>query len=164
MIGTIKGHAWSLDPKLPLKEIDTIEARVAELLARPRFNLVLLSIFAGIGLLLAGIGIYGVISYSVGMRTREIGVRMALGAMPSDIRRAVIWEALAVTGIGTALGLAGAMALAQVMGSLVFEISPSDPVTFAAVVVVLAASALLAAWLPARRAMSVDPMVALRAE
>lgn len=164
LIGTIKGIAWSLDPKLPLKEIATVEARVSETLAKPRFNLILLSIFAAVGLLLAAIGIYGVISYSVGMRTREIGVRMALGAMPGDIRRAVLGEALLLAGIGIGLGVAGALSLARFMRSLVFEVSPTDPLTLISVGCVLAGAAVLAAWMPSRRAMRVDPMIALRAE
>jgi predicted permease len=163
-VSLIKGQVWSLDAKLPVKQIATIEQRVAETLARPRFNVVLLTIFAGIGLLLAAIGIYGVISYSVGLRTREIGLRMALGAVPADIRRAVLGEALVLAGIGTALGLAGAWALARVMTTLLYEVSATDPATLASVALVLALSAVIAAWLPARRAMRVDPMVALRAE
>ena len=163
-VSAIKGQVWSLDPKLPVKEISTIEQRVAETLARPRFNVVLLTIFAAIGLLLAAIGIYGVISYSVGLRTREIGVRMALGADPGDIRRAVLGEAVILSGIGTLLGLAGAAALARVMKTLLYEVSGTDPWTLVSVAVVLSVSAVIAAWLPARRAMAVDPMVALRAE
>lgn len=164
MIGAVKGQAWALDPKLPLKEIATIESRMAESLARPRFNVVLLSIFAGVGLLLAVIGIYGVISYSVGVRQREIGVRMALGAMPSDIRRAVLGEAMLLTGTGTAIGLAGALALGQYLHSMVYEVSTSDPLTLAAVALILMVAGVLAAWRPARRAMAAHPMVALRAE
>jgi putative ABC transport system permease protein len=162
LLGTIKGQVWNLDPKLPLKEVATLESRVAETLARPRFNLALLSIFAGVGLLLAAIGIYGVVSYSVGQRTQEIGVRMALGAMPADVRRTVLGEAFMIAAVGTVLGVAGALALGRYMRSMVYEVSPSDPLTLAAVAVVLCGSALLAAWMPARRAMRVDPMVALR--
>lgn len=112
-VAAIKTRAWALDPKLPLKNIETMETLVAATLARPRFNLVLLSVFAGIGLLLAAIGIYGVVSYSVGMRTREIGVRMALGATAADIRRAVLGEAMAMAGIGSLLGIGGALALGR---------------------------------------------------
>src|SRR5687767_13042987 len=115
LIPAIKGQVWSLDPKLPLREVTTIEQRVAETLARPRFNVVLLSIFASLGLLLAAIGIYGVISYSVGMRTREIGVRMALGALPADIKRGVLGEAMALAGLGAMLGLAGSLLLSRLM-------------------------------------------------
>jgi putative ABC transport system permease protein len=164
LLGTIKGQVWNLDPKLPLQDVATLEARVAKTLARPRFNLVLLTIFAGIGLLLAAIGIYGVVSYSVGRRTREIGVRMALGALPRDVRRVVLGEALVIAGVGTVLGVAGALALGRFMQSMVYEVSPHDPATLAVVAVMLCGAALLAAWVPARRAMRVDPMVALRAE
>jgi putative ABC transport system permease protein len=162
IVAAIKGQVWSIDPKLPLKEVATIQQRVAETLARPRFYVLLLSIFAGIGLLLSAIGIYGVISYSVGMRTREIGVRMALGALPADIRRDVLGEALVLAGIGSAVGLAGSVLVARLMRALLFETSAWDPWTLLAVTVVLTASAMLAAWLPARRAMRVDPMEALR--
>ena len=164
LVAAIKGLAWSIDPKLPMRGIETVEARVAETLARPRFNLVLLSAFAGLGLVLAAIGIYGVISYGVGMRTREIGVRMALGALPVDIRKTIIKEALVLTGIGTAIGLGGSLALSRLLQTLLFEVSATDPWTFIAVAGILSGAALLAAWLPARRAMRVDPMVALRAE
>ena len=164
LIAAIKTQVWSVDSKLPLRDIQSVETRIAETLARPRFNLVLLSCFAGLGLVLASIGIYGVISFGVGMRTREIGIRMALGAVPSDIRRAILGEAFALAGIGAALGLAGAFALSRLMSTLLFETSASDPWTFATTAALLSLSALLAAWLPARRAMRVDPMVAMRVE
>ena len=164
VVAAIKGQVWSIDPKLPLKDVATIEQRVAETLARPRFNVVLLTIFAAIGLLLSAIGVYGVISYSVGMRTREIGVRIALGAMPGDIRKAVLGEALALAGIGAAVGLAGSLFVSRVLRTLVFEVSTWDPWTLSVVTLVLTACAVLAAWLPARRAMQVDPMITLRAE
>ena len=164
VMAAVKAQAWSIDPKLPLNNVTTIESKVSETRARPWFNLVLLSIFASIGLLLAAIGIYGVISYSVGMRTREIGVRMALGATAADIRRAVLGEAVVLAGLGTAIGVAGALALGRFMKSMVFEVSASDPATLAAVASILSSAAVLAAWLPARRAMGTDPMVALRAD
>jgi predicted permease len=164
LIAAIKTQVWNIDPKLPLRDIQSVETRVAETLARPRFNLVLLSCFAGLGLVLASIGIYGVISFGVGMRTQEIGIRMALGAVPSDIRRAVLGEAFVLATVGAALGLAGALALSRLMKTMLFETSASDPWTFATTAAVLALAALLAAWLPARRAMRVDPMVAMRVE
>jgi putative ABC transport system permease protein len=164
LIGGIKGQAWSLDPKLPMKDIETVEARISASLARPRFNLVLLSVFAGIGLTLAMIGIYGVISYAVGVRTQEIGVRMALGALPSDIRRAVLGEALMLSAVGVAVGLAGSLVLTRMLKSLLFEVSATDPLTLISVALLLLSAASLAAWIPARRAMRVDPMVALRAD
>ena len=164
MIGTIKGQARAIDPKLPLDDVMTIEDAVARVHARPRFNVVLLSVFAGLGLLLATIGIYGVISYSVGLRTREIGLRMALGALPSDIRRGVLKEVVLLAAAGSVLGLLGAVLASRLMTRMLFEVSPNDPVTLGTVALVLSATAVAAAWIPARRAMRVDPMVALRAE
>lgn len=164
MIGTIKAQAWTLDPKLPLERIETVDAALAEGTARPRFNTILLAVFAGLGLLLATIGVYGVISHSVGLRTQEIGVRMALGAQPADIRRSVLREALLLSVTGTAVGIALALLLGKTMSKLLFGMSPADLTTLTIVAVVLGGTSLLAAWLPARRAMRVDPMVALRAD
>jgi putative ABC transport system permease protein len=164
LAGALKGQVWSIDPRVPVTEITTLTQAMTESMSRPRFNLVLLSSFAAVGLLLAAIGIYGVISYSVGQRTQEIGLRMALGALPRDIRRAVVGEAVLLSGIGLAIGVAGALAVTRVMRSMLFEVSPSDPASFGVTVAVLAATAVAAAWVPARRAMRVDPMVALRAE
>jgi predicted permease len=161
---TLKGQVWNLDPKVPITEMTTLNAAMAEAMSRPRFNVVLLSSFAAIGLLLAAIGIYGVISCAVGQRTREIGLRMALGALPRDIRRAVVGEAMMLSGIGLALGVAGALLVTRVMTAMLFEVSPADPASFVATVLALGATALAAAWVPARRAMRVDPMVALRSE
>ena len=162
--GALKGQVWSIDSRVPITEITTLQAAMSETLSRPRFNLVLLASFAVVGLLLAAIGIYGVISYSVGQRTQEIGLRMALGALPGDIRRAVVGEAMVLAGIGLVVGVGGALAVTRVMSSMLFEVSAADPASFAVTIVTLAGSALAAAWVPARRAMRVDPMVALRAE
>jgi putative ABC transport system permease protein len=164
IVGTLKGQVWSIDPRVPVAELTTLPQAMAETMSRPRFNLLLLSSFALVGLLLAAIGIYGVISYSVGQRTQEIGLRMALGALPKDIRRAVVGEAMLLSGIGLALGVGGALAITRVMKSMLFEVSPADPASFAVTVLVLGGTALAAAWIPARRAMRVDPMIALRAE
>ena len=168
MIAAVKGQVWALDPKLPLKEVATIEDRVAETLARPRFNVVLLSIFAGVGLLLAVIGIYGVISYSVGVRRREIGVRMALGANRRDVLRMILRQGLTLALLGVALGLAAAYALTRYLESqmklsqMLYGVQLFDPLTYSVIALLLMAVALLACWLPARRAARVDPMVALR--
>ena len=164
LIPSIRARVRELDPKLPLDEIETVEQAIAEVTARPRFNVLLLSVFAGIGLLLAVIGVYGVVSYSVSLRTREIAVRMALGAGPQSIGRAVLKEALALAAAGTVVGLAAAIGTAQLLQKLLFEISPNDPITLAGVALALTITAVIAAWLPARRAMRVDPIVALRAE
>jgi putative ABC transport system permease protein len=164
MIPIVKSQAWSMDPKLPLEGIATVDEAVAEVNARPRFNLVLLSAFAAVGLLLATIGTYGVVSYSVGLRTREIGVRMALGALPSDIRRGILKEVLLLAAAGTGIGILGAFLASQLLANMLFEVSPNDPLTLGVVALVLTLTALAAGWIPSRRAMRVDPMVALRAE
>jgi putative ABC transport system permease protein len=164
LAGALKGQVWSIDPKLPITDITTLTQAMSETMSRPRFNLLLLTSFAAVGLLLAAIGIYGVISYSVGQRTREIGLRMALGALPRDIRRGVVGEAIALTITGLLLGIAGSFVVTRVMQSMLFETSTLDPASFALTIVVLGGTALAAAWVPARRAMRVDPMIALRSE
>jgi putative ABC transport system permease protein len=133
-------------------------------LAAPRFNAVLLGIFAVFALLLAVVGIYGVISYFVSQRTHEIGIRIALGALPAHVLRLVMSEAMAITALGIGLGLAACFALTRYLTTLLFEIPPSDPLTIAAVSVILGVVALEASYLPARRAMKVDPVAALRHE
>ena len=140
------------------------EEVVASSIASQRFSLILLGAFAGLALLLAGIGIYGVLSYLVGQRTREIGVRMALGAQRLDVLRMVLGDGARMTMVGAAIGLVAALALTRLMASMLFGVRPTDPVTFAAVAVLLCSIALFACYLPARRAAKVDPMVALRYE
>ncbi|HEX6976694.1 MAG TPA: ABC transporter permease [Vicinamibacterales bacterium] len=164
VIPAIRAQAWSIDPKLALDQIETLEDSVAETNARPRFNVVLLSVFAAIGLSLALVGVYGVISYGVGLRTREIGVRVALGATSSAIRRSVLAEATLIAGIGVAVGIAGALASGRYIESMLNGIRANDPATLCAVAGALYLTAVLAAWIPARRATRVDPMVALRSE
>jgi predicted permease len=140
------------------------EEVVARSIASQRFSLILLGAFAGLALLLAGIGIYGVLSYLVGQRTREIGVRMALGAQRRDVLRMVLGDGARITMVGAAIGLVAALALTRLMASMLFGVRPTDPVTFAAVAVLLCGIALFACYLPARRAAKIDPMVALRYE
>jgi ABC-type antimicrobial peptide transport system permease subunit len=140
------------------------EEVVARSIASQRFSLLLLGAFAGLALLLAGIGIYGVLSYLVGQRTREIGVRMALGAQRFDVLRMVITDGARMTLAGTAIGLVSALGLARLMSNMLFGVRPSDPITFGVVALFLSGTALFACYLPARRAMRVDPMVALRYE
>ena len=137
---------------------------VADSLVRPRFLSLLLAIFSSIALVLAAIGIYGVMAYSVSQRTQEIGVRMALGARALDVLKLVLGQGAKMTTIGVVLGLIGAFALTRLMSTLLFEVSVTDPVTFSIVVAVLAMVALLACYLPARRAAKTDPMIALRYE
>jgi putative ABC transport system permease protein len=149
---------------LPVAHIETMDQVATESTARNEFNMTLLSIFAGIALLLAAIGIYGVMAYSVQQRTQEIGVRMALGAQPGDVLRMVLRHGLLLCLVGIAVGISGAFAVIRLMKSLIFGVSPTDPLTFASVAVLLAGVAFAACWIPARRASRVDPMVALRHE
>jgi putative ABC transport system permease protein len=137
---------------------------LSEAQARPRFLTLLLTLFAGVALVLAAVGIYGVISYSVAQRTSEFGIRIAMGARPSDVIGMVLGQGLMLGAIGVVLGAAGAFALTRLIRGLLFGISSFDPLTFAVMAVVLAAVTLVACWLPARRATRVDPMVALRYE
>jgi len=160
----LRAQVTSLDSSLPVFDIATMEQRLSSSLAGPRFNVVLLSIFAGSALLLAIVGIYGVISYFVSQRTHEIGIRMALGATPGNVLRLVMREGLSITALGTGLGLALCIALTRYMTGLLFEIKPTDPLSIAVVSLLLGAAALQASYLPARRALKVDPMSALRHE
>jgi putative ABC transport system permease protein len=141
-----------------------MDVAISEDVAEPRFRMLLLGLFAGLGLTLALIGIYGVISYSVSQRTHEIGIRMALGAQPRDVMRDVLRDGMKLTLSGLAIGLIAALGLTRLMMSLLFEVKPTDPVTFAGVTILLGAVSVTACYFPARRAMRVDPMVALRYE
>jgi putative ABC transport system permease protein len=145
-------------------DVRTLEAQVDESLRQQRMNVILLTTFGGLALLLAAIGLYGVASYSVAQRTREIGVRMALGAQPSSVLGLVLGNGLALVGIGLAVGLAAALALAGTMQTLVAGVNPRDPVTFIVTPAILGAIALLATYIPARRATRIDPLIALRTE
>jgi predicted permease len=164
LIPAIRRELAALNPNVPITRIQTGREGLAESLAQPRFHTLLLSVFAGLALLLAAVGIYGVISYSVTQRAREVGIRMALGAQQSDVLRLIVSQGMRLTLVGLALGLGGAFALTSVMSNLLYGITPTDPATFAGVTLLLALVALLACWLPARRAARVDPMVALRQE
>lgn len=153
-----------LDPQLAVAEVGTMQRWIDESVARPRFQAGLLTAFAVLALLLATLGIYGVMSHRVAQRTREIGVRMALGASRAGVTRLVLRRALRMTMLGLALGLAGALALARSLSTLVYEVQPTDPATLASVAALLLATALAASYLPARRAAGTDPMIALRSE
>ncbi|MGH2394439.1 MAG: FtsX-like permease family protein, partial [Candidatus Limnocylindria bacterium] len=160
----VRQTVWSLDRSLPLADLQTMEANLAGSLSRPRFLSLLLTLFAAVALLLAAVGTYGVLSYSVAERHREIGIRMAMGAEARGILGLVLGEALAVAGIGLMLGMAGAFALTRLLESLLFGISSTDATTFLLAPAVLALVAVAACYLPVRRATQVDPMIALRAE
>ena len=152
----------SVDPSLPITELRTLDAALAGSVARQRFLMSLLAIFAGAATLLAGIGVYGVMAYVVSRRTREIGIRVAMGAQRGSVVGSVLREALVQAFFGLAVGLLGALALTRLLRNQLFGLEPTDPATFLAVSLMLAAVALLASWLPARRAAAVQPVVALR--
>jgi predicted permease len=164
LTAAIAGQIRQLDPDLPLYNVRTMEHRVDESLARRRFSMLLLSAFACLALGLAAIGIYGVIAFLVNQSTREMGIRMALGATPRKILMLVIRQGLLVAVIGVGIGLAGAFILTRLMGSLLYDVRATDPSTFVAIAAVLAAVALVASYVPARRAARIDPVISLRSE
>jgi putative ABC transport system permease protein len=142
----------------------TMDEIISDSLAARRFSMILLGIFAGLALLLSSVGIYGVISYLVGQRTQEIGIRVALGARRRDVLRLVLSHGVKMAALGVLIGVAASLALTQLMGKMLFGVSATDPVTFLAVAVLLSCVALAASYIPARRALRVDPIVALRYE
>jgi putative ABC transport system permease protein len=164
LAGAVRQQVAAVDKDQPVADIRSMEEIVSQSVGQQRFSLLLLSVFAGLALVLAAVGIYGVMAYSVTQRTREIGIRMALGAKPGDVLRLIVGKGMVLALAGVAAGLAGALALSRFLASLLFEVRPTDPVTFALVSAVLVAVALAASYLPARRATKVDPLVALRYE
>jgi putative ABC transport system permease protein len=162
--GSLRQALARLDPEQAAGDIRTFDQYLARSMATPRFTAILLGAFAGLALLLAGFGLYGVMAYSVAQRSREIGIRMALGAQASDVRSLVVNQAVRLGTAGLVTGIAGALAVTRVLDSLLFGVTPSDPLTFLAVSAALISVLLLAAYLPARRATRVDPIVALRAD
>jgi len=152
-----------ISPDVPAK-FSTMEQALSENIAAPRFRTLLLGIFAGLAVCLALAGVYGVMSYVVGQRANEIGLRMALGASHGEILRLVLRQALVLAGAGIVIGFAGAAAVTRLLTSMLFGVKPTDPATYAAVIGIVLGAALLASYIPARRAMRVDPVVALRYE
>jgi predicted permease len=161
---SLRKELAAMDATIPLTSVRVFDEYIARSLARPRFITLLLSIFAGTALVLTAIGIYGVMAYSVSQRTSEIGIRIALGAGKSSIFRLIVGQAMTLVAISLAIGLAGAFAATRLLNSLLFGVGASDPVTFTGIVLLVSAVAFIAAWLPARRATRVDPIIALRAE
>ena len=164
MSAPVKREVQGLDSNLPVYNIKTMEQHLAESIAQRRFNMLLLAVFAGVAVLLAAVGLYGVMSYMVSQRTHEIGLRMALGAQARDILRMAVRQGLVLIIIGIGVGLAGALALTRVMSGLLYGVGATDPATFAAIVLLLAFVSLIACYIPARRATRVDPLIALKYE
>ena len=162
MVHAVRQQVWSIDANMPVVDVMSMEQRLDESVAPRRFQTLLFSLFAAVALVIATVGIYGVISYGVSQRTHEIGIRMALGAQGSDVLRMVVWRGMSLTLIGMSLGLAAALALTRVLKNLLFEVSATDPATFALIALLLIGAALIASYIPARRATKVDPLQALR--
>ncbi|MBA3805043.1 MAG: FtsX-like permease family protein, partial [Acidobacteria bacterium] len=164
LVPAVREAVRQIDKAQPIAEVREMEQIVSEAASQPRFNSLLLSLFAGVALLLAAAGIYGVMSYSVTQRTHEIGLRMALGAQTRDVLRLIVGQCIRLTLLGLALGLVSAFALTRVMSTLLYGVDPNDVPTFAGGATLLMVVALLACYLPARRATKVSPLVALRYE
>jgi putative ABC transport system permease protein len=164
MVSAVTNAIHEVDGTVPVRDVLTMNDLVTKSLSQSRFNTLLLGVFAGLALLLAAIGIYSVLSYSVRQRVPEIGIRLALGARMTDVLRMVVIEGMKPTLFGVAIGMAAALAMGRLVASMIFQVKPSDPATFLAVAALLAFIALLACIIPAYRASKVDPVIALRNE
>jgi len=162
LVSAVRGAIREVDPEQPIYRVMTMEQVVADAVTRPRLTMLLLGAFAGLALVLAAVGIYGVLSYAVTQRTHEIGIRMALGAGQRDVLKLVVKHGMLLTLLGALLGLTASFALTRLMQTLLFGVSPTDPLTFIVIALLLTTVALLASWVPARRATKVDPLIALR--
>jgi putative ABC transport system permease protein len=164
LAASIRQAAAEVDKTASVSDIKTMDHIVSDAVTQPRFNLVLLGLFSGIALLLSAAGIYGVTAYSVSQRTHEFGIRMALGAQVGDVLRMIIRQGMLLISVGVVLGLVASFALTRLLRTLLFGVSASDPLTFVAITLLLTFVALVACYIPARRATKVDPLVALRYE
>ena len=164
VIEPVKRAIWAVDPQQPISAASTARELMATAVAKPRFLLTLMGVFAGVALVLAVIGLYGVLSHAVAQRTREIGIRMALGAQPANVLRSVLGYGGVLTALGVAIGIGLAAAGGRVIRTLLFGVAPLDPLALIAAGGTLVLFALLACYVPARRATKVDPLVALRSE
>jgi putative ABC transport system permease protein len=164
LVSSVRQQVQSLDPELPIYDLRTLSDVRHRSLAAQRLNLTLLGLFAGVALTLVVVGIYGVLAYAVTQRTREIGVRVALGATRGKVVAQVVGHGIRLVGLGLVLGLAAALGLTRLLISMLYETRPTDPATFLGVSLLLVIASLFASWLPARRAAKIDPMVALRTE
>jgi putative ABC transport system permease protein len=160
----IQNEVAALDREIVLSDVKTMDRYLGAAVAQPRFSALLFGLFALLALSLAAVGLYGVMAYTVSQSTREVGIRMALGAQVGDVLKLVMRQGLALALAGIAAGLAGAFALTRLMSTLLFEVSATDPVTFVSISLLLVVVALLACWVPARRATRIDPLYALRRE
>jgi putative ABC transport system permease protein len=161
---SIQQAVQSLDKDIPVYRIITLDQYLGMAVAQPKFNALLLSLFGGLALALTAIGLYGVMAYSVAQRAQEIGIRVALGAQTGDVLKMVLRQGLKLTALGLLIGLAAAYALTRYMQSLLFGVKATDPLTFAAIALLLIAVAFVACWIPARRGTKVDPLIAIKYE
>jgi ABC-type antimicrobial peptide transport system permease subunit len=164
LIGSVQNVIARLNPAAPVSAIATLDEIAASAMWQPRFNLLLTGLFAGLALLLAAIGLYGVLAYAVAQRTHEIGVRIALGASTRAVLGLTLGQGMKLAVVGLLCGLVGAVGLTRIVANLLYDVTPTDPWTFAGVSLLLLVVAAIACWLPARRAAKVDPMTALRLE
>jgi putative ABC transport system permease protein len=164
LTSAVQSAVWNVSKDVPLADIRTMQDVIANSTLRRKFTMLLLAIFAGLAMLLAAIGLYGVMSYAVSQRTHEIGIRMALGAQKTDVLRMVVRQGMGLVALGLVLGVVASVAATRLMAGLLFGVSATDPATFSVVAILLASVALAANYVPARRAAKVDAMVALRYE
>jgi putative ABC transport system permease protein len=164
LFAAIRTEVASVDRNIPVFGLQTMDGYLAQTTEQSRLSMTMLGVFGALGLLLAALGIYGVLSYLVSLRTQEIGVRLALGATSRDVLRLIVGHGMSLTAIGSVIGLAAAWAVTRSMKALLFDLSPHDPATYATIVVILGIVAFLASYLPGRRATRVDPLIALRSE
>jgi ABC-type antimicrobial peptide transport system permease subunit len=164
VISMVRAEILELDKEQPITNIKSLEERLSESIAQRRFNMLMLSIFAGVAMILAAVGIYGIMSYIVAQRTHEIGIRMALGARAKDILILVLSQGMALTAIGLGIGLIATLALTRIITTLLYGVSPTDPLILVAISALLAVIAFLACSISARKAIKVDPVIALREE